>query len=302
MIVASLIRTAYKVFRGQQHRLAGKPVELRRLFSRATRRLPMSDAVTVEIGNIDHMLAEWVRPKSRDSLEGVILYCHGGGYVVGNISTHRALVAQMALASRCDGLLFNYRLAPEDPFPAGLDDALKAYMFLLETYRPDQVVFAGDSAGGGMALALMIRLRDEGKPLPAGAVLFSPWTDLACSGDSIHTREHLEVVIDPTFIPLWAGWYAGNEALDHPLISPVFADYHGLPPFLVHVGTDEVLYDDATRVVERAQAAGVKAELEVWEGMFHVWQFYYAWMGDARRSVKKAGAYIRRLQVGGQEH
>jgi monoterpene epsilon-lactone hydrolase len=297
MLVAAAIKMAFRLFRRRHQREATEPKELRRVFARSTRRLPMSRAVTVELGDLQNMPAEWIRPKDRTRVVGAILYCHGGGYVVGNLSTHRALVAELALASHCDALLFDYRLAPEHPFPAGLDDALRAYRYLLENYRADQIVLAGDSAGGGLALALMMRLRNEGMPLPAGALLMSPYADLTFSGNSIWERADREVVIDPAFMPLWAEWYSAGHPKDHPLISPLFGDYTGLPPMLIQVGTDEVLLDDSVRVAEKARAAGVKVELEQWPGMFHVWQFFYAWLRDARTAVGKGGLFLNRCVV-----
>jgi acetyl esterase/lipase len=294
MFIATAIKMAFRVFRRRHHEQATQPVELRRVFARSTRRLPMSRKVTVELGDLRNMAAEWIRPVDRTNVKGAILYCHGGGYVVGGLSTHRALVAELALATGSDALLFDYRLAPEHPFPAGLDDALRAYLFLLENYPPHQIVFAGDSAGGGLALALMMRLRDQKLPLPSGALLMSPYADLTFSGATIASRAEAEVVIDPSFMPLWADWYTAGQPRNHPLISPLFGDYAGLPPMLIQVGTDEVLLDDSVRVAEKARAAGVTVELEQWPGMFHVWQFFFPWLREARRAVDKGGDFLKK--------
>lgn len=219
----------------------------------------------------DGVAAEWIQVPDADW--GVILYLHGGAYALGSISTHREFVARLARAAGMRGLAINYRLAPEHPFPAAMEDATAAYEWLLGIgVEPSRIVVAGDSAGGGLALAALVALRDTGKPLPAGAVCISPWTDLTLSGASVQSKAHLDCVLDPDSLEMYARLYAGERDRTSPLISPLYADLSDLPPLLMQVGTDEILLDDATRCAAKARQAGVSVSLEVWDEMFHVFQ------------------------------
>jgi acetyl esterase/lipase len=215
--------------------------------------------------------AEWI--EAPDAGEGVLLYLHGGAYALGSIDSHRELVARLARAARVRGLAIDYRLAPEHPFPAALDDAASAYRWLLaQGFDPSRIIVAGDSAGGGLALATLVALRDAGQRLPAGAVCLSPWTDLALSGESIQGKAHLDPLLSPESTERYARWYARDHERTHPLISPLYADLKGLPPLLIQAATDEILLDDGTRFAEAARRAGVEVTLSIWDGMFHVFQ------------------------------
>jgi len=214
--------------------------------------------------------AEWIVPPGAAG-DRVILYLHGGGYVMGSINTHRAMIARIARASEAKALALNYRMAPEDPFPTAVDDATAAYRWLLaQGYKPGKIVISGDSAGGGLTLATLLALRDAGTPLPAAAVPISPWADLEGTGASVETRAAADPMVDKAGLLRMAGMYAGDSDPKNPLISPIYGDYKGLPPMLIQVGDAEILLDDATRVAERARSAGVKVELEAWPDMFHV--------------------------------
>ena len=219
----------------------------------------------------DGITAEWIA--APDARSGMMLYLHGGGYALGSISTHREIVSRLSRATSMRALLIAYRLAPEHPFPAALEDTLTAYRRLLKQgHDPSRIIIAGDSAGGGLTLAALVALRDASEPLPAGAIIMSPWTDLAHTGASIESKKDADPVLTLESSRMHAQYYAGENALDNPLISPLYADFSGLPPLLIQVGSDEILLDDAVRCAEKAKAAGVDVTLEVWEGMFHVFQ------------------------------
>jgi acetyl esterase/lipase len=233
--------------------------------------------------------AEWLAAAGADP--GVILYLHGGAYALGSINTHREFVARLADAAGVRGLAIDYRLAPEHPFPAALEDATTAYDWLLAGgVEPSQAILAGDSAGGGLALATLIALRDAGQPLPAGAVCISPWADLTLSGASIQGQARADSILDADSLEMYARLYAGDRDRASPLISPLFADLRGLPPLLIQVGTDEILLDDARRCAVRARQAGVDVTLEVWDGMFHVFQLV-PFLPETKRAVGQIAGF-----------
>lgn len=238
--------------------------------------------------------AEWVVP-AIPSTGRVVLYLHGGGYVSGSITSHRTLATRIAHAARARALLVDYRLAPEYPFPAALEDALTTYHWLLaEGSAPHQIAFAGDSAGAGLALSALVTLRGAGDPLPAAVVCISPWVDLAASGESWTTKVDSEIVLIPGKLLDSARMYLGDADPRTPLASPLYADLQGLPPVLIQVGSDEILLSDATRLAEQAEAAGVAVTLEVWEGMSHVWHFAASLLPEGRQAIAHIGAFIDR--------
>ncbi len=215
--------------------------------------------------------AAWFRPEGAEPSKAV-LYLHGGGYVSGSIDSYLMLAASMARALGRSLLLPEYRLAPEHPFPAALEDALAAWRGLLASgLAPGDLVVAGDSAGGGLALALVLSLRDAREPLPAAVVCVSPWADLAASGGSRVAKAAAESLLSPARLDEWALRYAGKAGLEDPLVSPLRADLGGLPPLLVQVGSEEILLDDSVDLAAKAGAAGVEARLSVWPGLFHAW-------------------------------
>ncbi len=221
-----------------------------------------------------------------------MLYLHGGGYVACSPRTHRPITAAFA---RAGFRVFapNYRLAPEHVFPAAVDDALAAYRGL-RSLGAERLVIAGDSAGGGLALALMIALRDAGERLPAAAALFSPWTDLAASGESLTANNACCAMFYGEDIGPTARLYLGSTDSRHPLASPLYADLAGLPPLLIHVGAKEVLLDDSRRIAERARAAGVPVEFKIWAEVPHVWQLIPALIPEARHSLRDAASFLLR--------
>jgi epsilon-lactone hydrolase len=254
-------------------------------------RLPRGVNVrTVMAGGIH---SEWIEPAG-SNVQATILYLHGGGYCICSLDTHRGLAARLAQASQARVLMIEYRLAPEHPFPAALEDALAAYRWLLgEGIQTRHLVIAGDSAGGGLSLATAVSLRDAGLHLPAALVCISPWTDLTFSGESVRTKAGIDPVLKPHFDSGYAHNYTGDHPATHPLISPLFADLHGLPATLIHVGDDEILLNDSTRLEEKMKAAGVEVALEVWEGMWHVFQVFAPYVPEADMSIQKIGQFIK---------
>ncbi|NMO20510.1 alpha/beta hydrolase [Pyxidicoccus fallax] len=270
--------------------------EGRRRLEAMSTRLPMPRDVDIQPLTVGGRPAEWLRPRGGESHRAV-LYLHGGAYTAGSLGSHRSLAARIALACACPVLLLDYRLAPEHPFPAGLDDAVAAFSWLcspavgLEARR---VALVGDSAGGGLSLALAVRLRDEGHPLPGAVVGLSPWTDLELAGESVTSR----AAVDPFFsstrrLRNSAVAYAGTTSLRHPYVSPVHADLRGLPPLYLQVGEHEILLSDAETVTRRAQAVDTEATLEVWPGLWHVWHALAAHLPEARRAIEKVGAFVK---------
>jgi acetyl esterase/lipase len=223
----------------------------------------------------------------------VVLYLHGGGYVRGSVTTHRRLVASLSAASGATALALDYRLAPEHPFPAAVEDAVAAYRWLVgRGVSPAALAVAGDSAGGGLTVATLVALRDGGVPLPAAAVAISPWSDLACAGDTMTTCAALDPMVQRKDLLAMAAAYLGGADPKTPLASPLHADLRGLPSLLVQVGTRETLLDDAERLVAAAQAAGVDATLARWPGMIHVWHAFAPLLPEADAAIVEAGRFL----------
>lgn len=237
---------------------------------------------------------EWLSRPSRPG--ATILYLHGGGYYFCSPKSHRGIVFAFAKRSGARVFSLDYRLAPEHPFPAALDDAVAAYRkLLLDGVLAESIVIAGDSAGGGLALATLLALRDAGDALPAGGVLFSPWTDLASSGETFVTNNGRDPMFYGAVFRPVAQMVLGSADARNPLASPVYGEFHGLPPLLIHVGDTEVLLSDSTRVASKASAAGVTVELKIWPAVPHAFQMYAPFMPEANRSLDEAAAFVRRV-------
>jgi acetyl esterase/lipase len=268
---------------------SGSVEESRAGFDAMLSMFPLPDDADIEEINIQHMNADWVRVPETSG-NRVVLYFHGGGYVIGNNVGYREFASRMARATRSRVLLINYRLAPENPFPAAVDDAVMAYRWLLEQGTPpEQIMVAGDSAGGGLTLATLVALRDGGTPLPACATCFSPWVDLEGGGDSAQPGAVDDPMVGLQTLQGMSRHYAGDD-LRNPLAAPLYADLSGLPPLQVFAGTREILLSDATRIVDNAQAAGVSASLTVGDGLIHVWQLF-ANVPEAAESLKQVGEF-----------
>jgi epsilon-lactone hydrolase len=263
---------------------------------RAPFRVRLAAGWRIRSENSAALPGEWIEPiaANHPARSRCILYLHGGGYIAMSARSHRPITSRLAVWSDTRLFALDYRLAPEHRFPAALDDAVAVYRALVAAgTSPDRIVVAGDSAGGGLALALLVVLRDAGDKLPGAAVLFSPWTDLAATGQSIVGN----AVVDPLICGTWVGsvarHYLGDTAATNPLASPVYADLTGLPPLLVQVSDTEVLLDDSRRVVESARRSGVDAALHIWPELPHVWQYFAWFLPEARAALRQAADFAR---------
>ena len=263
----------------------------------ATRCEPADPAVRCVPAEVGGISGQWALAPGCDP-DLRLMYLHGGGFVSGAAVRYLPLAAHISAAANCAVFLPDYRLAPEDPFPAGLEDCVQAFEGLLNTgpegAAPARATFiAGDSAGGGLTLSTMLVLRDRGLPLPNAAIPISPFADMTLSGESIRSEEETDPIMHPRCLPDFVKLYMGEADLRDPLASPIFADYHDLPPMLIQVGEFEVIRDDAVRVAEQARAGGVEVMLEVWEGMFHVFQSHEPLLPEAREAIEHIGAFMR---------
>ena len=248
--------------------------------------------VGVERVEIEGLRAAWIRPS--DAVQNrVILYLHGGGYVSGSIDTHLMLCIPMAQTLKMNMLLPEYRLAPEQPFPAALEDALAAYRWLLAHGTwPADIVISGDSAGGGLSVATALALRDGVESIPAAVVCLSPWADLTHRGQSHLTKAEAEAVLKTEVLKEWAACYIDESNLTNPLVSPVYADFHGFPPLLILVGSEKILLDDARLLAEKAKADGVDVTLKIWDGMWHVWPALGNLIPETRQAFEEMGQFL----------
>lgn len=248
------------------------------------------ELMPIKIGALS---AEWMLP-SHATKDKVILYFHGGGLVVGSIKAHRGIVAKFVKGSGIGALVFDYGLAPEHPFPEGLNDSIAAYSYLLaEGIKPSNIVFMGDSGGGGLCLAALLALKDKGLPLPSAAVVLSPWTDLANTGDSWKTNAEVDTLCWKEAQIIFSKYYVADNDPELPWISPLYGDLHGLPPILIYVGGDELLRDDSTRFARKAKNAGVDVTLHIGEGMFHCYPACAPLFPEATQAMDEISAFIR---------
>jgi monoterpene epsilon-lactone hydrolase len=267
--------------------------ELRLGFDILGSKLPPPDDVVSTAVNVGGIAAAWVEAPDA-AADRVVLYLHGGGYVIGSIATHRGLAGRLSRAAAARVLLIDYRLAPEHPFPAAVDDATAAYRWLLaQGLKPARLVIAGDSAGGGLTIATLVALREAGVPLPAAAVCQSPWVDLEGLGDSVTTKAVADPLVQKDMLLQLAAWYLAGANPRTPLAAPLYADLHNLPPLLIQVGTAEILLDDATRLANKATAAGVNVTLEPWEDMIHVWQLFAPMLPEGQQAIERIGAFMQ---------
>jgi acetyl esterase/lipase len=259
---------------------------------------PPPPGTTVEPVDAGGVPAEWVTAAGADSGR-VLMYLHGGAYQVGSPAAARRMIALISAAAQVRVLSVGYRLAPEHPFPAAVDDALTAYRFLLKGGTdPAVIAIAGDSAGGGLTLATLVALRDAGDPLPAAAVAISPWTDLALTSESLVTRADADVMIKPDGIRESVATYLAGADPRHPYASPLYADLHGLPPVLIHVGDAEVILDDSTRFAAKARVAGVEVTLEIWDEMPHVWHAFAGLLPESDQAIERIGNWLQLTLAG----
>lgn len=287
---ARLVRPWIRLAIRRRLQRATEIAPLRRQLDRLSLLRAVPRSVRREAAAIEPIPAEWFLPPRP---AGTMLYLHGGGYHFGSIRLYRELAARLALACGARVLLPEYRLAPEHPFPAAVDDALLVYRRLLaDGHAPGRIVVAGDSAGGGLSLALALALRDADEPLPAALVCLSPWTDLTCTGETMTTCADLDAMLPADVVRHFAASYAAGQDVHNPLISPLHGDLAGLPPLLVQVGTDEVLLSDSLRLAEKARAAGATLQLDVWPEMWHVWHLFASAVPEARQAIDAIGQFV----------
>ncbi len=273
--------------------------QLRAGFATLAKQYPAAPDAVFERVDAAGVLAEWVSIEGR-SRQPVILYFHGGGYCIGSAETHRDLVSRMCRAAKARALSVDYRLAPENPHPAAVEDGVAAYRWLRKQSVPARsIVVAGDSAGGGLTLATLLALRDAGDELPAAGICISPVTDLAKEGESMRTKVDLDPTVNPKSSTRYAQMYIGGGDTKTPLASPLYATLKGLPPLLILVGTSEVLLDDSTRFAKKAKEVGLNCELEVWEEMVHIWPFFAAELPEGRQAIDRMAAFIGKHAVTG---
>lgn len=256
-------------------------------------RMPVLAGTQVEAFSAGGVTGDWVSMPGV-ATDRVLLYLHGGAYVMGSAGTHRDLAARLSQTAGVRVLTLDYRLAPENPYPAAIEDVTAVYGWLLtQGFKPEHMAIGGDSAGGNLAFVTLLALREAGMALPAVVILLSPWTDLTLSGESGTTRAEVDPMIKLDAAEEQIAAYVGKHDRTDPLISPIFADLRGLPPLLIHVGNDEVLLDDSVRLAERARAAGVEVQLKVWEGMWHVFQTLAVMLPEGQASIGELGEFVK---------
>ena len=260
----------------------------------------MTDDFTIEVParysrvNAGGVTAEWVTAEGASDSR-VVLYFHGGGYIIGSPRTHRAMLAHLSRDASARVLALDYRLAPEHPFPAPVEDSVAAYRWLLsEGYDPARTAVAGDSAGGGLTVAMMVQTRYVGLPLPGAAVCISPWVDMEGLGESMKTRAAADPMVGRENLMVSAKTYLGGADPRAPLAAPLYADLHGLPPILIQVGDAEVLLDDSTRLAGIAREAGVEVQMDVWDDMIHVWHVFAPILPEGKQAISQAGEFIKK--------
>jgi acetyl esterase/lipase len=293
---ARLIRLLLKYSIGRRFRRAGVSIaELRKLDDMIARSQRPPRGTRISPVTVSDLPAEWVHGPGAEP-DAAILYLHGGAFVMGSPATHRELAARVSSAGRANVLSLDYRLAPEFPFPAAVDDAKTAYQWLLgEGYAPGRLIIGGDSSGAGLALQTLLSLRDEGAPLPCAGFFMSPVTDwVALSGESYATRAALDPLVSLAQCRHTSSLYAGSHAQDSPLLRPVEMDLAGLPPLWIHVGDHEVLLSDAERLAERAARAGVEVSFKIWPGMWHVFQTAARYVPESRQSIGELALFLRK--------
>lgn len=269
---------------------------LRKMVDSAARRTPAPPKdVDLKEETIQGLSCLWVKALGSEP-EKIILYLHGGGYIFCSAhTTHKDLLWRLSKASRCRILAIDYRLAPENPYPAAVDDAVSIYQWLLdEGYKPENIAVAGDSAGGGLTYGSVLKIRDMGLPVPACTVAMSPWTDLAVTGESVITNLKRDVLIPGEGLVEGADYYLNGADPHTPYASPLYGDPTGMPPTMIQVSSDEVLLDDSRRLAAKYKAADVPVDIEIWEGLPHVWQTLAIIIPEGNAAIKKIGRFLKK--------
>jgi len=270
---------------------AKTPQEMRAVFEKLA--VPAQPDIKSEKVSANGVEAEWISAPN-SAADRAVFYVHGGGYVLGSINTHRDLMGRIARASGARVLGVNYRLAPEHPFPAAVEDSVAAYRWMLGMgLDPKKIAVAGDSAGGGLAMATLVAIREAQLPTPGAGVCLSPWVDMEGLGDSMTTRAEADPAVQKAGLVAMAAAYLGGKNPHTPLAAPLYADLRGLPPMLIQVGDAEVLLDDSTRLNDRLKSAGVSSKLEVWPEMIHVWQIFASFLPEGQQAIDRIGGFLK---------
>ena len=250
------------------------------------------DGISTEAVDADGVPAEWVAAPGANN--GAVLYLHGGGYVTGSVISHRGMAANLSRTSGCRVLTIDYRLAPENKHPAQVQDAHTAYRWMLSNgAEPSTTIIAGDSAGGGLTVATLLSIRDDGDPLPAAGVCISPWVDMEGTGDSMKSKAGVDPMVSKDGLIDMAQNFLGDGDRRDPLAAPLYADLTGLPPLLIIVGTAEVLLDDAKRLHEKAESVGVDSTLGIWDDMVHIWPWFAPFLPEGQQAMEQMGNFIK---------
>ena len=287
------LQTAIAVLKQLIEKPAKTTQEMRANFEELGTNTPIPADIKQEKVSAGGVPAEWISAPNA-SADRAVLYLHGGGYVIGSINTHRDLMARISRASGFRVLGIDYRLAPEHPFPAAVEDAVVAYRWLLaQGLQASHIAVAGDSAGGGLTVATLVAIRDAKLATPGAGVCLSPWVDLEGIGESMTTKASVDPVVQKEGLVGMAAAYLGGKDPRTPLAAPLYADLKGLPPLLIQVGEAETLLDDSNRLADRAKAAGVKVTLEPWQEMIHVWQMFAPFLPEGQEAIEGIGKYLR---------
>ena len=290
-LVKVFLRRMLKPALGDQMPIAGQ----RRLMQRIASFTPLTSGVRYKTIDMGGVRGELVTGKLQ-RVKHAILYLHGGGYCIGSPYSYRVLTGAIAKTLGIPVYVPDYRLAPEHPHPAALEDAISAYRWLIaDGYLPQCIAVIGDSAGGGLALALSLALRREHERLPSALALISPWLDLAGRGETFNALAERDPVLSPEGLNRWARAYLGELPPDHPLCSPIYAELTGLPPMLIQVGSEEIVLADSTRLADRAKQAGVEVELQRFDGLWHDFQLHVGLLGESRAALKAIATFVRQF-------
>jgi acetyl esterase/lipase len=287
-VILRLVRK--KMFTNTNH------LALRKMVDSAARHSPAPPPeIDLKEETINGLSCLWVKALGSEPNK-LILYLHGGGYIFCSVhTTHKDMLWRLSQAAKCRVIAVDYRLAPEHPYPAALDDSLSIYKWLLENgYKAENIAVVGDSAGGGLTYGTVLKIRDMGLPLPACTVTMSPWTDLAVTGESVITNLKRDTLIPGDGLPQGADYYLNGVDPRTPYASPLYADHSGMPPTMIQVSSDEVLLDDSRRLAAKYKASGVPVEIEIWQGLPHVWQSLALFIPEGRSAIKKIGEFLRR--------
>jgi acetyl esterase/lipase len=272
---------------------ASEIAQMRRDADARAKAFPLPADVSVEPVVANGVRAEWTSTPGADP-SSAILYLHGGGYVICSLESHRHLVAEIGRACGTRTLAIDYRLAPEHPFPAPVEDTVAAYRYLLASgLKPNRIALAGDSAGGGLVIGAMLAIREAGLPLPSCGWCISPWVDMEALGESFTDRAAADPTVQRETIRMMAQWYLGGADPRHPHAAPIYGDLRGLPPLLIQVGAAETLLDDSVALARKAGAADVLVDLQIWPEMIHIWHIFFPMLAAGRRAIASGGTFVR---------